>query len=88
MKIKEILTNKWGWAGAVILPIVGYLFGLTSGTPLILPGTGYIICDLLKMCTGMEFAGFAQAIILSIISLIIIGFIAGLIAQKLWRKFK
>ena len=74
MKIKELIRDKWGWVGA----IVGASFVLFLRE---------LICNFKTipgMCSGaveIPYFGMYQVMIPA-------GFILGIIAQKLWRKFK
>lgn len=82
MKIKEILKNKLAW-------ILGIVFALFSwftfrgyvpilGLPNLIPSN----------CTGMLGCGYTSAVYSNLIYMFILGFIVGLIINKLNRRFK
>ena len=74
-KYKDMLKSKWGWIGALIGVILIFTYG-NEVEDILEPFTehlGFI----------SQFAGY-----LDILIMIILGFIAGLILQKIWRKFR
>jgi len=79
MKIKEILKNKWAWLGAII---GGVLNGFILHIKIPLPNLPIV------SCRGLGSPLCDNSIPSTIIYSIIIGFIIGLITEKLWRKFK
>lgn len=69
------ITNKFGWAGAVIFVLLD-LFGVAMLVQVI-----YVVGDIFHI-------GGNSIIAFGIIVSGFIGFLAGLIAEKIWRKFK
>ena len=79
MKLKEIVKSKWGWVGAVA--------GLAVGRFFMGWNVGYIFLEeiSISLVQGQnaqlwQYLGFVINGI--------IGFIAGLILQELWRRIK
>ena len=90
MKIKQILTNKWGWGGAVLYFLLG--IGLVSNNDnsllKILCSPITFIVQLIPTPSNLELGVLLYMGIEFFIVSIILGFILGLVAQKLWRKFR
>lgn len=69
------LTNKWGWSGAGIFILLD-LFGVAMLNQVIfVAGDIFHVGGTSLIAFGIIVSGF-------------IGFLAGLIAEKIWRKFK
>ena len=91
-KLKQILTNKWGWSGAVIGVIITvYNYGLNKLTRLF-SNTQQSVCDPLNptecvMYIAQRFPP-RMVFFVGITITLILGFIISLILEKLWRKIK
>jgi hypothetical protein len=79
MKIREIIVNKWAWAGAIIFVVLTVL--RSSLREMIIQR-----CSMADAIYSAQCTAFVSNFIILIAA--IIGFIIGLIAQKIWRKFK
>lgn len=102
MKFKEILKNKWGWISSILavatLLIIRYgifnsFIGSSKSNPIntVYPFISKIYEILILPVHGIIWnanASLNQIVIAIWLSVIIIGFILGLILQKIWRKFK
>ena len=88
--ISGILTNKWGWVGAVIYSLFVYTFlSSSSKFAIFLSYPLYpfmYVVRLLFPCSGE--GCFVLGIATIFILVPIVGFILGLILQKLWRKLR
>jgi hypothetical protein len=73
-KYKNVLKNKWGWAGAIILIVLNIYLNIYFKW---LPKCGNGICGYSPM------AYLVYGIIIGIV-----GFILGLILQWLYKRFK
>lgn len=87
MKIKETFKKYiWGIAGAVIAYVLFFLFKIKLFW-LLFPG-----CPGDTLCMPNPYAWINAYLVFGFIPMflfvIILGFILGLVVQKLWRKFK
>ncbi len=83
-KFKDIIKNKWGWAGAIAGGVYQYA---TDPWATIVPHCSDLPC--LSDTCAQEYCNINPALnYIPLVLFIVVGFIAGLIAQKLWRKIK
>lgn len=88
MKIKEILKNKWGWAGAVISSLIFFSFRMEINGEI---GGGFKfepskLIDTFNQYITATYYPISPIIVTLIV--FIVGFILGLILQKIYRRIK
>ena len=92
--LKNLLKKKWGLWGAVIYPVSAYIITfllLADGSPGLHPIFEKVLWPLkftVDLTCEPGLIGFGCGMITLIISAVVFGYILGIIAEKLWRKFK